>query len=57
MLQNFVVPDLYPAAPELFLALMICVILLADLFLGQAQAFLTEFEALLGVLGLLLLLL
>jgi NADH-quinone oxidoreductase subunit N len=42
MLQNFVVPDLYPAAPELFLALMICVILLVDLFLGQAQRWITS---------------
>jgi NADH-quinone oxidoreductase subunit N len=41
MLANFVVPDLFPAAPELFLALMICVVLLVDLFLGQAQRWIT----------------
>jgi NADH-quinone oxidoreductase subunit N len=41
MLNNFVMPDLYPAAPELFLATMACVILLADLFVGPARRWLT----------------
>jgi NADH-quinone oxidoreductase subunit N len=41
MLNNFVMPDLYPAAPELFLATMACVILLADLFAGPARRWLT----------------
>ncbi|RLJ63467.1 NADH-quinone oxidoreductase subunit NuoN [Sulfurisoma sediminicola] len=51
MLANFVVPDLYPAAPELFLALMICVILLVDLFLGQAQRWITALLTVTTLLG------
>ena len=51
MLQNFVVPDLYPAAPELFLALMICVVLLADLFLAQAQRRITALLTMVTLLG------
>ena len=41
MLNDFVMPDLYPAAPELFLATMACVILLVDLFAGSARRWLT----------------
>ena len=41
MLQNFVIPDLYPAAAELFLAAMACVILLLDVFLDRAQRWIT----------------
>jgi NADH-quinone oxidoreductase subunit N len=41
MLNNFVMPDLTPAAPELFLATMACVILLVDLFVGPARRWLT----------------
>src|SRR5690349_21135944 len=37
MFDNFVVPDLLPAAPELFLASMAMVILLADLFVKDAR--------------------
>jgi NADH-quinone oxidoreductase subunit N len=51
MLANFVVPDLYPAAPELFLALMICVILMVDLFLGQAQRWITSLMTIGTLLG------
>jgi NADH-quinone oxidoreductase subunit N len=51
MLANFVVPDLYPAAPELFLTLMICVILLVDLFLGQAQRWITALLTMVTLLG------
>ena len=51
MLANFVVPDLYPAAPELFLALMICVILLVDLFLGQAQRWITALLTMVTLVG------
>ncbi len=40
MLNNFVMPDLAPAAPELFLAAMACVILLVDLFVGSKRRWL-----------------
>jgi len=51
MLENFVVPDLYPAAPELFLALMICFILLVDVFLGQARRWITSLLTMATLLG------
>jgi NADH-quinone oxidoreductase subunit N len=41
MLNNFVMPDLYPALPELFLAAAACLILLIDLFAGPARRWLT----------------
>ncbi len=34
--MNFVMPDLYPVAAELFLVAMACVIMLADLFWGKS---------------------
>ena len=37
MLNQFVVPDLQPAAPEIFLLIMSCVILFADLVVGRVQ--------------------
>lgn len=37
MLNTFVMPDLYPAAAEIFLLLMSFVVLFADLILGAAQ--------------------
>jgi NADH-quinone oxidoreductase subunit N len=37
MLNQFVTPDLLPAAPEIFLLCMVCLILLADLVVGQVQ--------------------
>lgn len=37
MFDNFVVPELLPAAPELFLAAMAAVILLADVFIKDAR--------------------
>jgi NADH-quinone oxidoreductase subunit N len=51
MLNNFVMPDLYPAAPELFLATMACVILLVDLFAGSARRWLTGSLTLLTLVG------
>jgi len=41
MLENFIVPDLYPAAPEIFLVLMACVILMVDVFFGQVRRWIT----------------
>lgn len=37
MLNNFVMPDLFPAAPEIFLLLMSFVVLFVDLFVGKTQ--------------------
>jgi NADH-quinone oxidoreductase subunit N len=37
MLNQFVMPDLQPAAPEIFLLVMSCLILLADLVVGRVQ--------------------
>ena len=41
MLKNFITPDLYPAAPEIFLLVMACLILLVDAFLNRAQRWIT----------------
>jgi NADH-quinone oxidoreductase subunit N len=51
MLNDFMMPDLYPAAPELFLATMACVILLVDLFAGSARRWLTGTLTLLVLIG------
>ena len=37
MLNNFVMPDLYPAAPEIFLLLMSFLVLFVDLAFGATQ--------------------
>lgn len=37
MLNQFVTPDLLPAAPEIFLLVMACLILLVDLAIGKTQ--------------------
>ena len=41
MLTNFVIPDLLPAAPELFILAMACVILIVDLFVKSKARTLT----------------
>ncbi len=51
MLNNFVMPDLYPAAPEIFLAAMACVVLVVDLFAGPGRRWLTALLALLTLVG------
>jgi NADH-quinone oxidoreductase subunit N len=51
MLNNFVMPNLTPAAPELFLATMACLILLVDLFVGPARRWLTGSLTLLTLIG------
>ena len=40
MLNNFVAPDLYPAAPELFLLIMAVVVLFVDLFVSEKNRWL-----------------
>jgi NADH-quinone oxidoreductase subunit N len=51
MLKNFVMPDLYPAAPELFLATMACLILVVDLFAGSRRRWLTGSLTMLTLIG------
>ena len=51
MLNNFVMPDLYPAAPEIFLAAMACLILVADALLGSARRWLTPVLTMLTLFG------
>jgi NADH-quinone oxidoreductase subunit N len=51
MLNNFITPDLYPAAPEIFLLAMACVILLVDAFLGRAQRWITNALTLVTLVG------
>jgi NADH-quinone oxidoreductase subunit N len=51
MLNNFIMPDLYPALPELFLAGAACLILLIDLFAGPSRRWLTGALALLSLVG------
>ena len=51
MLNNFVMPDLYPAAPEIFLLCMACLILFVDLFLGDYQRWVTAMMAQITLVG------
>jgi NADH-quinone oxidoreductase subunit N len=51
MLKNFVVPDLYPAMPEIFLAVMACVILLTDAIVGRTQRWMTSALTLVTLVG------
>ncbi|HEX5392356.1 MAG TPA: NADH-quinone oxidoreductase subunit NuoN [Rhodocyclaceae bacterium] len=40
MLNNFVAPDLYPAAPEIFMLIMACVILVVDILASERNRWL-----------------
>ncbi len=51
MLKNFVMPDLYPAAPELFLAAMACIILLVDALTGSTRRWLAPVLTMLTLIG------
>jgi NADH-quinone oxidoreductase subunit N len=51
MLKNFVMPDFYPAAPELFIAAMACVILLVDVFAGSSRRWLIAMLTMLTLVG------
>jgi len=51
MFDNFVVPDLLPAAPELFLAAMALVILMVDLFVKDSRRTVTFVLAQLTLIG------
>ncbi|MDP1605689.1 MAG: NADH-quinone oxidoreductase subunit NuoN [Rhodocyclaceae bacterium] len=51
MLKNFVMPDFYPAAPEIFLLTMACVILLVDVFLGNGKRWITAALTIITLVG------
>ena len=49
--MNFVAPDFTPALPEIFVACMACLILIADLFLSDARRHLSYSLSLLTLVG------
>jgi NADH-quinone oxidoreductase subunit N len=51
MLNNFVMPDLYPAAPEIFLLLMSFVVLFVDLIFGATQRWMAAMLTVVTLLG------
>ena len=51
MLQNFMMPDLYPAAPEIFLLLMSFLVLFVDLIFGATHRWLAALLTVVALLG------
>jgi NADH-quinone oxidoreductase subunit N len=51
MLQNFVMPDLYPAAPEIFLLLMSFLVLFVDLVFGATHRWMAALLTAVTLLG------
>jgi NADH-quinone oxidoreductase subunit N len=51
MLQNFVMPDLYPAAPEIFLLLMSFLVLFVDLVFGATHRWMAALLSVVTLLG------
>ena len=51
MLQNFVMPDLYPAAPEIFLLLMSFLVLFVDLVFGATHRWMAALLSVVALLG------
>ena len=51
MLNQFVMPDLYPALPEIFLLCMACAILLGEFVLGRGQRWFAPSMTLVTLLG------
>ena len=51
MLNNFVMPDLYPAAPEIFLLLMSFLVIFVDLFFAATHRWLASVLTLITLLG------
>jgi len=51
MLNNFVIPDLYPATPEIFLLLMSFVVLFVDLFFGATRRWIAGLLTILTLVG------
>jgi NADH-quinone oxidoreductase subunit N len=51
MLNNFVMPDLYPAAPEIFLLLMSFLVLFVDLIFGHTQRWMAALLTMVTLVG------
>ena len=51
MLNNFVMPDLYPAAPEIFLLLMSFVVLFVDLIFGATRRWMAAMLTVITLIG------
>jgi NADH-quinone oxidoreductase subunit N len=51
MLQNFVMPDLYPAVPEIFLLLMSFLVLFVDLLFGTTHRWMVAMLTVITLLG------
>ena len=51
MLNNFVMPDLYPVAPEIFLVLMSFLVLFVDLFFGATHRWMAAMLTVITLLG------
>ena len=51
MLNNFVMPDLYPAAPEIFLLLMSFLVLFVDLVFGATHRWIAAMLTAVTLLG------
>ncbi len=51
MLNNFVIPDLYPAAPEIFLLLMSFLVLFVDLAFGATRRWMAGMLTIITLLG------
>lgn len=49
--MDFLLPDFTPAYPEIFLLLMVCVVMLADLFAGERNRYLAFYLSLLTLAG------
>ncbi|HRQ04502.1 MAG TPA: NADH-quinone oxidoreductase subunit NuoN [Nitrosomonas halophila] len=49
--MDFLSPDFAPAYPEIFLLVMVCVVMLADLFAGEKHRYLAFFLALFALAG------
>ena len=50
-MNNFVIPDLYPAAPEIFLLLMSFLVLFVDLIFGATRRWMTAMLTVITLLG------
>lgn len=51
MLNNFVMPDLYPAAPEIFLLLMSFLVLFVDLIFGSSHRWMAALLSMITLVG------
>ncbi len=49
--MNFIPPDLAPAYPEIFLLVMVCIVMLADLFVGEKRRYVSYILSQAALLG------